>query len=271
MLKRVLILIIILLYAQIAFAATAGNVSDPKIPYGPGIFNTKDSGYGPITLSFDGEWIFDRDLDDSGAATSADLEGQQYLFKVGYTFAEVVQPYITLGVSTLRTFWNQGGQELRVKAEEGLVIGGGGKVHVFEIPDNKLKLSLDGHYLYTDAGIQKSEISGISRSVSAEEFTIAQWQITGIISMEFPLNYDRYNSAAVYSLIPYVGLAYFDSAVDTKFTFGGTDYSIGDTDNKDKFLLIGGLDFTSPENIVFNVEGRFIGEMAASSGLTVKF
>jgi opacity protein-like surface antigen len=267
----IITLLFLLLFAGISFAANAGDTSSPDLPYGSGICNWSTPDRGALKASFDGEWVFDRDLDAKLNATSADIEGQKYLFRIGYTFFNRVEPYAKLGVSHLRMSWNEAGSDIKLTARDGFAVGGGGKVLVFEIPDYKIRLSADGHYLYTEPGIKKINVDDVTRSVSAQEFKVAEWQIAGIISMEFPLSYDRYNPASVYSLIPYVGVAYFDSDIKAKFTYNSNEYSVGDAENKDKILLIGGLDFTSPQNMVFNVEGRFIGETAASSGLTVKF
>jgi len=270
--KRLLIIVsLVILSTQSAYAAAAGNTSDTKIPYGPGIFNMQNSGAGSFKMSFDGDWIFDRDLEPGEGKTSGDLEGQKYLFRMAYTFAERVEPYLQVGVSNLKTCWNEQNQPIEAKGEEGFIIGGGGKVLIFEVPEHHLRFSCDGHYLFTDSEIKKAEIGTAVSPVTADEFEVKEWQITGILSMEFPLGYDRYNSAAVYSLIPYVGVAYFDSDVKSQFTYNGREYNIGNANNEDNFLFIAGCDFTSPENIVFNIEGRFVGETAASSGLTVKF
>jgi len=274
---KLIILCLALLCCSNAYAATVGNTSDTKIPYGPGIFDMHDNYYnkgnnfGSFRMGFDGEWIFDRDLDPGDGKTSGDLEGQKYLFKIGYAIAERVEPYIKVGVSNLKTYWNEQSQPIEAKGEDGFVLGGGGKVLIFDIPEHRIRISCDGHYLFTDSEIKKAKVGAAVSPVSADEFEVKEWQITGILSMEFPISYDKYNSAAVYSLIPYVGFAYFDSEVKSQFTHNGREYNIGKAKNDSNFLLIGGCDFTSPQNIVFNIEGRFIGETAASSGLTVKF
>ena len=272
MFKGLILTVALLFIAGSCFAQVAGNTSDPKIPYGNGIANLKDSGMGPIKVAFDADWVFDRKLEDSSGVSSAELEGQKYLFRIGYTIADRVEPYVKIGTSHLKSSWTQSGSAIKTRAEDGIGLGFGGKVLAFEIPEHKLRFSLDGQYFYTDPGIKSARIGDNSdRSVSAAEFKVSEWQISGILSMEFIIGGDRDNPATPYSIIPYVGGAYSDSKTKVQFQTSGTDYNIGDAESKNKFLLITGCDITSPENISINVEGRWIGETAASGGCTVKF
>jgi hypothetical protein len=89
--------------------------------------------------------------------------------------------------------------------------------------------------------------------------------------MEFVLNSDKSNPANLYSLIPYFGFAYFDSDTKVKFTYQRVDYKLDKAENEDKFLLITGLNFIAPQNASLNIEGRWVGETAASGGFTLKF
>jgi len=269
---------IILSYAIISvhtsFALPAGNTSDPTIPYGKGVAKMEASGLGPVKTSFDFDITFEKELKDEGSATESEIEGKNYLFRLGYTFADRFEPYVRIGVSHLETSWRERGQDVVCDSENGLAFGFGLKALVYEIPEHRIRFSFDGQYLYTDPDIENVTVDVPSRTVSTTEFEVKEWQIAGIVSMEFPLGsegrYGKTNPAAVYSLIPYVGLAYFDSEVKTKFTYV-YNYSINGTSNKDNFLLLTGCDIVSPEDVTLNVEGRFIGETAASGGCTVKF
>lgn len=271
MLKKLFITGIILLFASSCFAATAGNTSDPKTPYGPGIANMQASGLGPFKVSFDCDWIFDKDLTGASGVTSAEIEGQKYLVRIGYTFADRIEPYLKLGGSHLKASWKQRGYDIKAKSEHGLAIGLGAKALVFEIPEHRLRFSLDGQYLYTDPDIREGFVDNPERSISVTEFKVKEWQIAGMVSMEFPLNYDKKDPAAIYSLIPYAGLAYSNSDNDVRFRCAGVDFDLGNAENEDKFVLITGCDLISPENVSLNAEGRWIGETAASGGVTVKF
>ena len=222
MLRSVLLAIVIISFAGNCFAAVAGNTSDPKIPYGKGAANMQASGMGPLKVSFDGEFVFDKDLEGPSGVSNADIHGQWYLARIGYNFADRVEPYVKIGMSHLTAGWDQGGSNIKVKSENDYALGGGVKVLMFEVPEHRLRFSLDGQYIYTDPGVDKAQVDIPNRTITASEFTVTEWQITGIVSMEFPLNYDRRNKASIYSVIPYLGLAYVDSSNDIGFTFAGT-------------------------------------------------
>ncbi|MFC1808378.1 hypothetical protein ACFL0T_08475 [Candidatus Omnitrophota bacterium] len=265
------IIAVIISYSYSCFATTAGNSSDPKVPYGPGISNQEASGFGPLKLVFDADWVFNKDLVGRSGVTSADIEGQKYLFRFGYTFFDRVEPYLKFGMSRLNAGWREQGFNISAKSEHGLIFGLGGKVLAFEVPEHRLRFSVDGQYIYTDPGVDKVSINNPNRSVSASEFTVKEWQVAGIVSMEFVLEYDPKDPAAVYSLIPYGGLGYINSDTDISFNSAGTNFDIGSAENDSKLLLITGLDITSPENVSLNIEGRWVGETAASAGFNVKF
>jgi len=276
MAKKLIVMAIMILFTSSAFAGVAGNTSDPKTPYGPGISNLEASGLGPIKLGFDVDWILGRDLEGGSGITNAEMEGQKYMLRLGYTFANRIEPYLKLGLSHFKASWDQGSEQAanpkKIKGENAMAWGLGCKALVFDIPEHGIRFSLDGNYFYTDAGVEEAYVGSPLTNVSATEFEVSEWQIAGILSREFLLNYDKYDTSAVYSIIPYVGLAYSDVEVNANFqSIAGAKYDIGAAESKDKFLLITGCDINSPENITLNVEGRWIGETAASGGLTLKF
>jgi opacity protein-like surface antigen len=272
MFKRLTIVLCVLFFATNSFAQTAGNTSDPKIPYGPGIANLKDSvGIGPLKLSFDFDNVFEKDLKTTGAVADAETHGQQYMLRLGYNIVDRFEPYAKFGMVNMKTKWTQSGTHIKVHSDKDFGAGFGAKVLVFDIPEHKLRLSLDGQYFYSKPDISSVHIDGIQSNISASEFKISQWHIACILSMEFVIGGDKANPATPYSLLPYLGLAYADSSTDIKFKSGATNYDIGNAKNDQKILFITGLDITSPENIALNIEGRFIGETAGSGGCTLKF
>jgi len=272
MIKRLAIVVALIFCAGSAFAGVAGNTSDPKTPYGPGISNLEASGFGPLKFGFDVDWILNRDLEGGSGVTSADISGQKYMFRLGYTFANRIEPYMKLGFSHLTAAWDQVGQDIKTKGENAFAYGFGGKVLVFDVPEHRIRFSIDGNYFYSDADVEEAFVGSPLSNVSSTEFQISEWQIAGILSMEFLMSYDRYDTAAVYSIIPYLGLAYSDVEVDSSFqSRSGALYDIGKAEAEDKFLFITGCDINAPEDITLSVEGRWIGETAASGGLTLKF
>jgi len=271
MLKRLFIVAVILLFAHNCFAISAGNTSDPKVPYGPGISNLQASGFGPLKVGFDTTMVLDKDLEDTNDITEGEFNGQYYLFRIGYTFADRIEPYVKLGVSNLEAKWRERGLNITAENEESFAMGIGGKVLAFEIPEYRLRLSIDGQYLYTSGDVKKAYVNDPIGNISATEFNITEWQVAGILSIEFPLNYDRHDSAAVHSIIPYLGLAYADSKNEVSFSQGNQNYDLDTAANDNKFLFITGCDITSPENLSLNIEGRWLGETAVSGGFTAKF
>ena len=271
MFKSLAIAICVLFIANTCFAQTAGNTSDPKIPYGNGIANLKDSGLGPLKVSFDFNNIFEKDLKSDSSITKAEIDGQEYLVRIGYNIADRFEPYARFGVVNLKTKWDTSGNSINVRSDQGFGAGLGMKVLVFDIPAQRLRLSLDGQYFYANPDIKTARVNGISSNISATEFKVSQWQIAGILSMEFIMGGDKDNPATPYSILPYVGLAYADSSTKVKFKSGSTPYDIGSAKNDNNILFITGCDITSPENISINVEGRFIGETAGGGGCTLKF
>jgi opacity protein-like surface antigen len=271
MLRILSLAICVLFIASNCFAQPVGNTSDPKIPYGNGIANLKDSGMGPLKVSFDFNNIFDKDLKVEGSKSNGEIEGQEYLMRIGYTIADRFEPYARLGVVNLKTKWQESGNDFKVRSDQGFGAGVGMKALVFDLPEQRLRLSLDGQYFYADPDVKSARINGVGSSISATEFKITQWHIAGILSMEFIIGGDKDNPATPYSILPYVGLAYADSTTKVKFKTGSTSYDLGTAKNDDNILFITGCDITSPENISINVEGRFIGETAGGGGCTVKF
>ena len=277
MFKKIFVITALILFVSSnCFALSVGNTSDPKTPYGPGISDLKASGMGPIKVGFDFDWIFEKDLDaDSSTISSETTEGQTYLIKIGYNFADRFEPYVKLGFSHYKTDWSLGStatDNYKVRGENALAYGIGGKVLVFDSQDKGIRVTLDGQLFYTNPDIEEADVGPLpNRSVTSTEYEISQWQIVGIISKEFLLNPDGSNPAAPYSIIPYVGGGYSDSKTNVQFTYAGTDYALDDAENDNKFILITGCDITSPEDMALNIEGRWVGETAASGGLTVKF
>jgi hypothetical protein len=273
MFKGLVLTICALFIASTCFAQAAGNTSDPKIPYGPGVSNLKDSGIsGPIKVAFDFNNIFERKLKAGNSSADAELAGQEYLLRIGYGIADRFEPYAKFGVVHLKTNWTDSSNRyIKAKSDNGFGAGIGMKALVFDVPEHRLRLSLDGQYFYANPDIKKAHIDGVHSNISATEFKISQWQIAGILSMEFIIGGDKDNPATPYSILPYLGLAYSDSDTKVKFKSGSTSYDIGNAKNDKKVLFITGCDITSPENISINLEGRFIGETAGGGGCTVKF
>jgi opacity protein-like surface antigen len=271
MFKRLTVITVALLFCTTGFAQTIGNTSDPKVPYGAGIMRLKDSGIGPLKLSFDFNNIFDKDLKADKGISNAELDGQEYMLRLGYNIADRFEPYVKFGVVNLKTKWDQSNKSFNVRSDQGIGAGLGAKFLAYEIPEHRIRLSLDAQYFHANPDIKDARIDGTQPNISATEFKVTQWHIAAIASMEFVLGRDKDNPAAPYSFIPYMGIAYTDSITKVSFKADSTSYDTGDLNNDNNFLFITGCDITSPEDISLNIEGRFIGETAGSGGCTVKF
>ncbi len=269
------IFILLLFICPNIYAAPAGNPSDTKMPQGDGIAKLKDT-VGSVKVSFDADSIIDRDLKGASDVTSAEMEGEWYLLRLGYPmFEDRFEPYVKLGLSHLEASWKENSRFVVVKGDNEMAWGVGGRLLAYELPEYRIKFVIDGQYRSTEPDIDDVTVNDPSRTVSASEFKISEWQIGGIVSMEFPLGAGkrrgRYYKSDIYSLVPYVGLAYSDCDIKGKFTYEDTAYDIGNAESDDKIVLITGCDFVTPENTSLNIEGHLIGETSVSGGATVKF
>lgn len=267
------IFILLLFFCSFSYAAPAGNPSDTKLPYGDGIARLKDT-IGSVKVSFDADSVIERELKGSGSSvTDAELEGEWYLLRVGYPiFEDKLEPYVKLGFSHLETSWKQSGTVVIIKGDNELAWGVGARFLAYEIPEYRVKFTLDGQYRTTEPDLDDVTVNNPTRTVSAAEFKISEWQISGIVSMEFPLGErGRKGKSDIYSLVPYVGIGYSDCDIKSKFTYESTNYDIGNAESDNKAVLITGCDLNCPENVSLNVEGRLFGETSVGGGATVKF
>jgi len=279
MFKRFIIIAVIIFFsAGSCFAASVGNTSDPKTPYGPGVANMQKTGLGPFKVSIDINGVFKKELSSPDSDVGdPEFEGQWYLGRIGYTFADRVEPYLKFGAANLKTKWTErierdhSEEDIKVASEIGFAIGGGAKMLIFDMPEYRIRMTADAQCLYTDPGVDKVKVNVPNRSVSATEFKVLEWQASGVISIELPFNYDRKDPTAVYSVIPYLGAGYADSEIQAEFNFDNRSYSLGKAKNRLPLFVITGMDIVAPKNVVFNVEGRWVGETSASGGCTVKF
>ncbi len=273
------ILPIFLYTCSVTFAAPAGNPSDPKMPRGASLFNLNHT-IGTVKMGFDIEYIKERSLKSSEDIIEPELKGDWYLVRLGYPMFEgILEPYLKLGVSELEIKWQQYGSNIVMKGDVDLAWGLGAQLLVYEIPDYDIKFTIDGQYRATEPDIDDVSVNIPSRSVTASDFDVRDWQIVAIASMELPLNQlgqgirkrRRARKTNIYTLVPYVGLGYSNTDIDGRFTYNGVDYDIGDARGDDKLVLLGGCNLVFPENASVNVEARLISEVSMSGGATFKF
>lgn len=279
------ILILLLFICCYTYAAPAGNTADTRMPPGDGFFHLKDS-IGSVKLSFDFDAIIEKDLeaDNSTNLVDEEIEGEWYMAKISYPiFNGKIEPYLKLGVADLEVSWKQNGKNIIIKGDNAMAWGAGIKFLAFEMPEHRVKFAIDTQYRTTNPDIADASVNVPSRTISAEEYEIQEWQIAGILSIEIPIATGRQGlrrrrkgrrhikRGEIYSLVPYVGIAYTDSKIEASFIESGTLYDVDDADNTDKVVLIGGADLLAPENVSINIEGRIIGEISLGGGATVRF
>ena len=274
------ILLLSLYICPVAFAAPAGNPSDPKMPRGASLFNLNHT-IGTVKMGFDIEYIKERSLKSGEDIIEPELKGDWYLVRLGYPMFEgILEPYLKLGVSELEIKWQQYGSDIVIKGDVDFAWGMGAQLLVYEIPDFDVKFTIDGQYRATEPDIDDVSVNIPSRTVTASDFDVRDWQIVGIASMELPLDQlgqgirrrrGPRKKTNIYTLVPYVGLGYSNTDIDGTFAYNGVDYDIGDARGDDKLVLLGGCNLVFPENASVNVEARLISEVSMSGGATFKF
>jgi len=280
--RNIIAALFLLLFAGKAFAATVGSPADMTVPEASIFTKTKAvndtldfyESKPDIKAGFDAEFIFKRKLDGSPSDNrNMRIEGQNFGLKMSANFMNVIEPYVRIGTTNLTTKWEQHGQNIRVDAEPGFVLGGGAKVKVWEFENSGIKLTLDGQYRDFKTDVDKATIDGSAATASASDeiFEIKDWQMSLIVSKKFilPLNMQEYY------IIPYGGLTYSDSDVNVHFTQNTTGllYSTYNASDENNIGVVFGCD-VMPSLLgwyLLSFELRFINETAFTLAGTVKF
>lgn len=184
--------------------------------------------------------------------------------------------YANIGTADYRLDFNDEGTMVSVDLYPGPYLGVGANAL---FPLKKLDDLCDKCTINWGADIQANlffndveDISRASTTTSADGFF---YGVDGQTSVYLTCKYDIEKIQT--SLIPYLGVYHswivIGTTSDLKYEISGVDYNEQMEAAFDilSFGMLLGLDLTIAENVVLNVEGRFIGETAITTGATVRF
>ncbi len=265
----------------LAFAATVGNPLDLDIPGHSAILRQEAMDEAldeyeqivKIKAALDLEFVFDKYLNTNPDWTGAEMEGQWFMFKIGTTIFNRVEPYIKLGTSNLQVKWKQSTQEIEVEADSGFALGGGVKGVIWDFEDFwDIRLTGDLQYRTTEPDVSEISLDGSTINDSGADFKIDEWQVALVLSKKFELPLKWQN---VY-IVPYTGVTISDSNVDVKFTDPSNptaNYTLFDANNESIYGFVLGCDIMPSlrDSFIYSMELRFVNEFALTLGGAMKF
>ncbi len=264
------------------FAATVGNPLDLDIPSQSAILRqqaideTMDEYEETVKIkaALDLEFVFDKELNTNPDWTGAEMEGQWFMFKLGTTIFNRVEPYIKLGTSDLQVKWKRGSVvEIEVEADSGFAWGAGVKGVIWDFEDFwDIRLTGDIQYRTTEPDASEISLGGNSIVDTGADFKVDEWQAALVLSKKFELPLKWQN---IY-IVPYTGLTISDSNVDVKFTDPdnpAADYTLFDANNESIYGFILGCDIMPSlrDSFIYSIELRLINELALTLGGAMKF
>lgn len=279
-LKAIIISIFIFCVIPNVFAATVGNSLNTDVPSRSAVLrqdaveDALDEYEQSVIIkaSVDAEIVFDKELDSSLELTSAELEGQWNMFKLGMTIFNRIEPYVKVGSSNLQTSWKLDGGKIEVEAESGFAIGGGVKAVLLDLDEYGICVTLDGQYRVTEPDVDKITIGSVNKIDKGADFKVEEWQAALLLSKKYEIPL-RWQSIFV---VPYIGATFSESIVDVRFTDPvnpTADYTLYKAGNDTKCGFVTGVDILpsllSPFS--YNIELRLANETALSLGGTMKF
>lgn len=276
-----LLFLILFSYSSLVLAATVGNPLDLDLPKRSAalrqeiIEGTLDEAEQAIKIKagLDLEFVFDKDLDSSSEVSKAEMSGTYYMAKLGITLFNRIEPFIKVGTSNLESEWTQNGtSKIKMEAGNGLAWGFGVKGTIWEWSSLGICLTGDWQFINTEADAEEIERDGTPVTDSGADFNIEEWQASLVLSKKYilPLQWQD-----VY-IVPYTGFTFSDSIVDIKFTDPnnpGTDYSLFDANNKNRYGFLMGCDIlpSLSNPFIYSIELRLLNEFALTLGGTLKF
>ena len=276
-----LLLVAIFMISTTSHAATVGNPLDLDVPTMSSILrqqvidDTLDEYEEAFKLkvSFDAEFVLEKDLKAPVEIEGAELEGQWYMAKIGATIFNKIEPYIKLGTSNLEVKWKQNdAHNLEVESDSGFTWGGGAKLVLWDFDAWGIRLTADSQYRIADHDVEEMTREGATVSDSGAIFKIEEWQASLALSKKFEVPL-RWQSIYV---VPYTGVSMSDSTVDVSFKESGfavSEFSLFDASNDDVGGFFMGFDIMSSlrSSFIYSIEARFLNEIALTFGGTLKF
>ena len=260
--KILLVLVVIVLSAQTAFAAYSGGTH----PIVDGSL---------IALALEYDYVFDRDLTASGVTEAGLDDASAYYLKFSAQPTKFMSLYAKIGGTNFNvesTLAN--GNKLIEDYDTGLFIGGGVKV-VYELMPN-VNVGIDNQFNWWKSDIVNASYTAAVTDVTGDR-SGWEYQLAGILS--YDINWDEVVNpihGGWPRFSPYVGVKYSKFELDNNVIVksGGTALSIpGTLTNDNKAGFIYGLDivFDDVEGFTFNLEGRLIDETAISGNINYNF
>ncbi len=245
----------------------------PLAAYAASIGGAETQGQGRLAFGLDTAFIFDRELEfkeATGLAANQEVknlemdEAYQAMLKVSYGLLEDLDVYVKLGVADYEG--EAEGYVSGVKAtDEKLSTDmdfayGFGLKGICDLGNDWL-LGYDLQYLRSKhkAKVTQTTILGAIDSTEYKSGVIQEWHIA------------PYVARRINNFTPYLGVRYSDVEMKLKSPAesGWLDNIKFESDNNVGVFV--GTDYKLGENLVLNLEGRFIDETAMSFACTYKF
>ena len=224
------------------------------------------------SVSYEDNFIFDRDLETSGTTTDAEVDATHQSYgKITVGLMEHFNVYTKLGASTQSDYKFVRPAIFEYETDAGFLWGlGASGAYKFS---EGWKVAGDIQYNAWTADVDKVRYVGESASnIKNPEITNQEFQVSGVILKDFEI------SDWKTVVTPYVGVSYlyFDTESDGTITFDIPSSATSISDNwsvegDDIINVIVGINAKAEENWNLYVEGRFIAETAISGGLTYAF
>ena len=257
----------ILVPATLVFAASVGDTIEPL---------------GHLKYAITGEYnrIIDKDLEGTvdndataGTFSSAEIEAANQLYvKLAMGLTEYFNIYTKLGMSDLDlTIKETDGTIYDIETEYGLLWGGGisGAKEIYE----GWNIGADVQFLTWSADIDSVKYKGEAGTSVTGELDNYEFQ-TAIFGYK---KFDVDDMSWIETVTPYLGLVYShfisdDSTGNIRFNVASGSIIVGeDLEGDDEIGIVGGMNMDISDNVVSNVEVRFIDETALSGTLTYRF
>lgn len=249
-------------FATVGLAGTVGNIAETQ------------GGLGKFSLGVEYDGVFDRDLDlDSimpplGPGESikdAEFESNRIFAKGTLGLHPNLDIFVKFGAADADGEFKfvdpSASTKFEFDGDWDFAWGIGAKAKLFQSPSG-IRLMADIQYLWyeVDGDIK---VNGIDLAITGPydaETEIQEWQVA------------LYVNKTIGMFSPYAGVKYSDMDVETDIdsqSFGKLEIDFEADDNFGIFL---GTDFYAIPNILsFNIEGRFVDEIALSVGLNWRF
>jgi hypothetical protein len=254
----------------------------PLYVYAASIGKAETAGQGKLSIGFDQEFLFDRDMKkntDHNGEFTPDLEFYRSMARISYGLFNNLDVYAKLGTADFKGNSNMkyfdtgfaGGVDIgkwKQNGKNAFAYGFGIKGN-YDLQDGWI-IGCDAQYI-----THKNKFTGTESWDAYDGSGVYQY------SRSYPIKGDMLFQewqAAIYvakkidKFTPYVGGKYSDLRIKNKMQFHeSSDKFTYKSKADDNFGVFAGLDINIIEHFNLNVEGRFIDETAMSFGASYRF